>query len=249
MDASRNFYIKNISFSSDTNQFWIYNINGIEYYIPNYGYVVLFDTYYCNKAGGNHLSAKFLKDPEKEIRDIIRNNAINVFSVNNYSDLLKKMGGVSPSEKIKNLFISITNGFSNVTTADIADLRKNFVEDIILNNFPFYLNNRIGTNLYEGENSYVVGSTKPNKRGDLILKKSPIDADGKFVYEIALYMCNATEVECECVTAIQPFKREKLEKENIYSLVSNDVIKQNFVSTNPSVSSTENIIEVYRLNR
>ena len=249
MDTSRNFYIKNISFSSDTNQFWIYNINGIEYYLPNYGYVVLFDTYYCNKSGGNQLSAKFLKDDQKTIRQIIKNNAINVFSVSNYTDLLQKMGGVKPSQTILDLLNSITKSFSGINSTIIDNLSKNFVEDIVLNNFPFYLNNRIGTNLYEGENSYVVGNTKPNKRGDLVLKKSPIDADGKFVYEVALYTCNKDELKCDCITKLEPLKTEEIEKENIYSLVSNDVIKQNFVSTNPSVASTENIIEVYRLNR
>ena len=42
---------------------------------------------------------------------------------------------------------------------------------------------------------------------------------------------------------------EKLSKTDIYGLSSNDIIKQKFTATNPSVGSIENLIETYRLSK
>ena len=58
------------------------------------------------------------------------------------------------------------------------------------------------------------------------------------------------ENKCKCIMSINPNKREEeLSKVDIYSLSSNDIIKQKFTSNNPAVSSIENLIETYRLSK
>jgi hypothetical protein len=269
IDVSKNFYIKNINFSKESTQYWIYNINGIEYYVPNYGYLLLFDTYYCNKSNGNNIIASFIDgdDKIKDIKEIILNNAVQVFSINNFTEILEKMGGVKPSQEILNLINNISNSISRKTVSSTSSVSatipstevpttistpefKNIFEEIILDNFYSYLNNRIGTKLYDSEISGIIGNSQINKKGDLILKKESIGTDGKFMYNIGLYTCNNNENKCKCIMSINPNKREEeLSKVDIYSLSSNDIIKQKFTSNNPAVSSIENLIETYRLSK
>jgi hypothetical protein len=258
IDVGKNFYIKNIKVVKDSSQYWIYNISGIEYFLPNNGYLLLFDTYYGNKSSGNFLEASFIDNDESDtkkitIRKIILNNVRKVFSINNFTDMLETMGGVKPSPEILILIQQISNELSTLTVlTDPANpnFNKNILEDVILKNFYFYLNNRIGTKLYAGEDVGIIGNTKINKKGDLIVTQDYIGTDGKFTYNIGLYDCNKDELECECITSLTPtLTRTELNKTDIYGLSSNDVIKQKFTATNPSVGSIENLIETYRLSK
>ena len=43
-----NVYIKDLASTSNVTSYWKYKINGIDYYIPNYGYLVIFDSKYCD---------------------------------------------------------------------------------------------------------------------------------------------------------------------------------------------------------
>jgi hypothetical protein len=251
IDVSKNFYIKNIKFSNEASQFWIYNINNIEYFVPNCGYLLLFDTYYCNKSSGNQIISLFLNTDEAKkselrhnIRQIILNNARQTFSENNFTDILTKMGGVKPNEKI----LSLIRNISSELNAN-NDVNKNFIEDVILNNFYSYLNNRIGTKLLDIEKDLISENTHPIKRGDIVLHRLPIDSEGNYTYEIALYICSVIENECKCITKINPsLQKAKLDKENIASIINKTAIKQDFKISNPS-NSIENIIETYKLKR
>ena len=54
MNIDDNIFIKYLSNSDSSSNYWIYNIDDINYYIPNLGYMVIIDSNYKNLDNGNN---------------------------------------------------------------------------------------------------------------------------------------------------------------------------------------------------
>ena len=48
LSLEKNFYIKDLYYDQVTTNYWIYKIDNFEYYVPNYGYLVVFDSKYSD---------------------------------------------------------------------------------------------------------------------------------------------------------------------------------------------------------
>ena len=53
-EVDHNIFIKDLSQHSNLTTFWKYKINGIDYYVPNYGYLLLIDTNFAHIQSAPH---------------------------------------------------------------------------------------------------------------------------------------------------------------------------------------------------
>ena len=244
IDVSQNYFIKNINSNSLASQYWIYNIDGIEYFIPNYGDLLLFDTKFCDKMNGNFLTAKFIDESsfkDDEFKKIFITTITNVFNLSNFTSIFKKMGGSDIPEEVKTVLQNITKKI-NDHSKNVKII--NFVENVMMDIFNTFLHSRIGTDLLENESSSILGPSYLFKKGDLVLKKDIFGSKSK--YKILLYKTNADEEKCNCIEEINTkYGCIDILKNDLYKISSNTVILQKFSSSNDYISSTDNIIETY----
>lgn len=175
-NIDNNIFIKDISTESNQSTYWIYNVDNFEFYIPNYGYIVMVDSNYGDittvpseldintssyKIYGNNFNDKTYKN--KDIDKLIFTYFKNIFNVNNLSKLFVNRGGVPPPDSIKDLINRIHNDASKIgATTDI--------KHYIIGHMKQLLNNRIGTYLTFTEAKYVNTSMKGNfKKGDVVV--------------------------------------------------------------------------------
>jgi hypothetical protein len=240
MQLQNNFYIKDINVFGDSAQFWKYKIKDIDFYVPNYGHLLLFDSdYHDLETHTNHkVIGKFLNDStaeaENEIHQTIITNALKCLNSNNFGQEFKNIGGVRPSDNIINLLDRIC--------ADIST-GKFTLSDVIRRNFLKYLHNRVGTSLRDSELSYVKKSDiKPFRTGEIAVWEKNYDS-----YEIVLYLNNSSEYECECASKENDtFVTKYVNKDLIYHYSDYETIKQDAKPGEPYFTM-DYVIESYAL--
>ena len=162
-----NFYIKDLR-SDETNiGFWKYKIFGITFYIPNYGYLVVFDSKYHDLKNGNRyldiyltgnlnffhkIYAKFIDNPEDTIekvyydklKEINDDNANNIFDSDKFKIGFTMYGGIPPNNDIMQLINNMRNDVTNVKFRKDEDIFKDLVCELFINNYSNFLHNKIG---------------------------------------------------------------------------------------------------------
>jgi hypothetical protein len=170
MTLLKNVYIKDLP--SLNNQYWIYNINGIDYYIPNLGYLVMFD------IGGieeDNNASKITIGSWNEDADIdgkIFNNFKNLMSPNNFIasnlDFLTNM----PSNNVIKIFDNITK---EINSAQVRLGNDIDISDIISRFMTKFLHPRIGTPLTNEELNNLSESNKDFSKGELVVYRDVIN--------------------------------------------------------------------------
>ena len=184
LSLENNIYIKDLYYDSNNLNYWIYNIDGLEYYVPNYGYLVLFDSKYNDLESGNYKIQSSTLYPNKNDKigknddtkyGFNYNNKIcekfkNIFEPSVFNGKLKKQGGLEPDNDILGLLSAI---HANVN----IDISLYFKE-----HFKKYLNNRIGQplNRTEKENINQLNTKASYKKGELLVYQERAD-DYKWV--------------------------------------------------------------------
>ena len=174
MSWSRNIFIKDLDQDSSIG-YWKYKIGGIDYYIPNMGYLVLIDSCFDDLKdstgiedlddGKNikfKLNADFFEDSEaaikyagmdlhvteNDINKVMIDNFKRVFSANVFSSEFSNYGGIKPPQSIINLITKIGE-------YNYRDYKQNSSEDnlinVILSNFSEFLHNKVGKVISETE--------------------------------------------------------------------------------------------------
>jgi hypothetical protein len=166
-----NIYIKDLYYDPASLKYWIYKINGHEYYVPNYGYLVLFDSKYSDTESGNfkirspklfaNKNDKFNYQNDEKLnvnyKDLIYHKFKEIFEPSVFNTKLKAQGGLEPEDVILNFIRDINN--SNLGN----------IQDYFINHFKFYLNNRIGTELLRSEKEIINILNRPIFRKDQLL--------------------------------------------------------------------------------
>ena len=181
LSLENNIYIKDIYYDPNTINYWIYNINGLNYYVPNYGYLVLFDSKYNDLESGNYKirSPKLFPNKNDKINSAndllynypykteIFNQFKNIFEPSIFSSQLKKMGCLEPDNVILDLLRNISNDATPII--DIGSFIKKY--------YSKYLNNRIGKHLTRQEKEMINILNRPtfNKTGELLIKQERYD--------------------------------------------------------------------------
>lgn len=154
-----NVYVKDISYNDKAVNFWKYVIDGFEYFIPNYGYVVMIDSNFkdvdedLGRILGRHRQDGSIPDSRFKIRSNIYGrdggyfypnmsseifeSFTNVFTPNAFSREFTNKGGNKPSQEV----IS----FLNSIAADIRDGGDGWIGDYIKRHMKRFIHNRVGT--------------------------------------------------------------------------------------------------------
>jgi hypothetical protein len=121
-----NVYIKDLRHNEQNVGIWKYIYNGIEYYVPNYGYLLLIDSNFGEILNDTQYILSPTYDPKKinhkikstllsdsntngEIYKLCLERMIDVFNRNNFGNSFNHTGGVPPTNSFLNKLDDIVN--------------------------------------------------------------------------------------------------------------------------------------------
>lgn len=188
-----NVYIKDVTYDANNIGSWIYNIDGLKYYVPNYGYVVMIDSKFntSDKPIGQQEIIKFHNDNKTfcgastastasttvgSTTTIIPKdpNYINVLDSNVFKELTSELKYKMP-DTISKLLDDIKSTIS-ATTYNIQGLLSSGKF------FGEYLHNRVGTCLFVSEKERLIRAPINPRRGDLLIWEQKYDTYQWVVY-------------------------------------------------------------------
>jgi len=177
-----NFYIKDIVINPSIIGSWIYKIDDLEFYLPNYGYILMFDSKFSDPRSKDKkykiLSTIFNKNITTDDTQIYNNNLdrdkIKIKIQNKFRQI------IDPNNFCRYAKISGMNFIDNEIIELLNELNTNFIkhENIIelftkTTIFHFYLHNRIGSYLTKIEKDNINQFLNNNiiKKGDICIHK------------------------------------------------------------------------------
>jgi hypothetical protein len=253
----RNVFIKDIDIGGNVTNYWKYVIDGVEYYIPNHGYLLLIDSNYRDfdktydtqeteinddkrKINGRFITKCSLSRDEcdKKVFDMLI-SAIdrNIFG----QEFLNDNGAKLPDEILQ--FLSMMEGeIKKGTTTNIAHYIRKFMSE-------YYVHNRIGTPLKITETPHIkTGGIKEFRKGQIVVSN---DAFG--INRFVLYISGIGEHKARIMTrdSIDPNNYNMIEMIvnlatlNEYSIV--EPITQNF-DIQTSNLNEHSLLEVFNIS-
>lgn len=177
----KNVFIKNIDNIPTIPKVWKYIVNGIEYYIPNYGDMVLIDSSFTEGINGEDK----IKINEPYNKWTMLNLLIESLNPTNFtSNIFVEKGGSPPDEKIMSKMEQIY-GFCH---KDLMTADANIFIKAINELFYEFMNNRLGTYLTEEEYQSITSQPTEmidanTKSGKFVIYKDENDTK----YKIGIY--------------------------------------------------------------
>lgn len=251
--VDRNVFIKDINAGGTVTNYWKYKVEGIEYYIPNYGYLVQIDTNFrdfdkpcpensaTDPSRERKLDGTFLDVCKLSQNEIIE-KTFEMFRVavdpNIFDQDFVNDGGVRPPEDVLRLLSNIKNMADSKPTLNIAYYIRQFM--------TMFLNNRVGGPLTASELSYIKkGGVKEFRKGQILVM---MDQDGveKFVIHVNQKQNGVSRIITK--DKLDPQTANFIEKEvpttslDEYSVL--EPIRQNF-KMNESNMNEESLLETY----
>ncbi len=174
-----NVFIKDLFRDPNNTGHWIYVVNNIEMYVPNFGHLVVIDSRFADvnpiagetgifkivsptlyNNNGNNFPSNIDEEILKDLKRIIKRD--NFVSGGLYSDY----GMVAPDIDILNLLDKIYNSANT----------KSRITDILIECFPEYVHNRVGTLLNITEKTGLSPTVMPKlMQGKLVVYQSRYD--------------------------------------------------------------------------
>lgn len=177
-DIERNIFIKDLAFRGTTTEYWKYKINGVDYYIPNLGYLLLIDSnfrdidfnkdsIFIEKENSHKLNGSFFDEDvaQNKMKEKTFDMFTKSFDPNLFGRYSQKYGIIQPPSEITEIMGKI---FSEAKT----DKNMN-IEHYIIKYMNKFINNRVGTNLKDTEISNVRKNNKKTfTKGDILVLES-----------------------------------------------------------------------------
>ncbi len=253
----RNVFIKDITLGGTVVNYWKYKINGIEYYVPNHGYLVMIDSNFRDfdkpiqdrdmtcTSRTRKLEGKFLannKLSDEEIRAKTFEMMCQAVNPNNFDQDFVNDNGIRPPEEIIRLLTNIKNDADGRKELDISYYIRRFM--------TMFLNNRVGSLLKTDEITNIKeGGVKEFRKGQIVTYQ---DSDGlnRFVTFVDIQPGGNGLARIITKDNIDPKISNIIEKDvpisslNEYSIVEN--VKQTF-NMNESNLNEENLLETYTI--
>ncbi len=251
-DIENNIYIKDLNPHGNVTNYWKYKIDGIDYYVPNYGYLVLFDSSFKENEKQGTTILSFTRDkykiagkpyndtiPDDEIKMRTFDQFKKTFNTNIFNQTFIDMGGCKPSPEILRFIERITDNTSKDRTYDIGDYIRNYMRH--------YMNNRIGTYLKEVEISNIrKNDAKDFTKGNIIIYEEAANT-----YKFVLY-CRESKQGVIRILTKDTKSTEIIEMDVPISLLYNyskvEPIVQNF-KINESNMNEDELLETYIINK
>lgn len=228
MTFEDNIYIKDIFANLDSIGSWVYKVGSIDFYIPNYGYILMIDSKYNDIPTNDSIIKKEstekeykiqgkLYDEKTDYRIIIREQFRRMIDPDNFTQVLKTKGGSKPDDSIIDLL--------NRMYKDSEDEIKKY----LIKYFGEFVHNRIGSLLNKSERDNINIISKPNfVKGNLMAWQKKYQE-----YEWVIYIGESTN----------PLQKQILVKEG-----NNFVTKDVFTATLFSYPDNEIILPESRNN-
>jgi hypothetical protein len=171
-----NVYIKDIFTDSNAIGSWIYKVNGVDYYIPNYGYILMIDSKYADieietslikSKPTNYIKYKMYGKIFNEnshlnntdLSPLIITQFRQLIDPDNFGHNFKVKGGSIPDESILELLKEM---YKDTTISKVREFIPKY--------FGEFVHNRIGTLLSKNEKDNINMLSKPNfVRGNLMV--------------------------------------------------------------------------------
>jgi hypothetical protein len=239
MTFEDSFYVKFINSSNDSSQYWVYNINNINYYIPNNGYLLMIDHNYCDNKDVEFkiLSNISFNDDIQNINKAIYKNLKNCTSTSFFNS-----EQIIP-DKAKTFLQEINEA---LITLDEDKFNKDVYESEILLKFLCkFLNNRIGTPLRELEKVKGPEEQKKFKKGEICALETKENG-----YEVVLFLENFNvggDSKFKCINKVNDiFSEIDYDMGELFNFASPNMVNQD---NKPGDSSftLDNIIETYKI--
>jgi hypothetical protein len=246
-----NVFIRDLFLSGQVTNYWKYIVDGVNYYIPNLGYLAIIDSNFrdlsekqtstFNKSDNkNKLEGAFLgnackmsnDDIKKEIFDLFKNE----FSPNTFTKDFTENGGCKPPDKIID---KLTNIHNEAMTDTNYDIKKYIVEYM-----KEFMHNRIGTYLTKTEIDNIRTTNGNKKKGDLFVYE---DYQGE--YKIVMYIDTDSEGnKCSVMTKNNHDDEDKiiinLNVHDLKDYSKSEPIAQTFDPGNSNLNES-NMLETY----
>lgn len=245
-----NIFIKKIKTSDMQTKLFVYEIDGIKYYIPNKGFYVMIDQRYATNDI-NKVDQYYNNDP-------INNNNVSI-SIDNTNTKYD----ISIANMIRNFHNTVLintsyfyrekidsgslNNEADIAVYDIDDFLP-YIRNLIIHSFMKYANNRNGTIISADEFRLINGNIKPlidYKCGELVLES----IDNNTRYRIA-QIVDLPDINSDAVAIQTRDKDNKMiirDKQiiELYSVKNNSFFRQ---IKDKYIRSDDNIIETYSIS-
>jgi hypothetical protein len=173
-----NIYIKEVQTDSVGNSCWIYKVNNIDYYVPNFGYVLLIDSKYgdITEPSANiqfKIYGKLfnVNSDKSEFKNAIKKSLISFMNPNSFKV------GLKPNDLDKEI-IELMNKISNKLSEEES------IESILPDCFPQFFNNKFGKLLTKLEKENFSILNKPNYTiGNLMIRQKRYDEYDWVIYK------------------------------------------------------------------
>ena len=242
-----NIFIKKIKTSDMQTKIFVYEIDGIKYYIPNKGFYVMIDQRYATNDI-NKVDQYYEKNAAPDKNNVsINNNAYNNFVKNMIEGVINGIltnGSYICAERIK------IREYDGVSFTDTSDINKciNSIRNLIIHNFMKYANNRNGTIISADEFRLINGNIKPlinYECGELVLES----IDNNTRYRIAQIVSLPNEKDDKVMIQTVDGDNKKIIAEKLiielFSVKNNSFFRQ---IKDKYIRSDDNIIETYSIS-
>lgn len=252
-----NVFIKDLTTHGTVTNHWKYKVDGMDYYIPNYGFMALIDAYFqdipqststviIQDKPTKKINSKIFVDSvdpldkdENKLYDMAFEVFVNCINPNVFDRVFIENGGHQPSANIIKLLGDIYNKSSQRQNKNIGDYISEYLR--------CYLNNRIGTFLTNYELAGLTNG-KTFAKGDLIVYEERAK-----VYKFVMYMGQPKDKigEANVLTKDDPTKLDIVERSipigNLSEYSKSFGPKQNY-KQNESNLDEGSLLETYVIN-
>lgn len=192
-----NVYIKDLSGMSNITSYWKYIIDDVSYYIPNYGYLAMFDSKFKDLTSSgitvgvgaikeHKIVGTMFNDPNTPTIDVITDKILDALvetiNMNNFGTEFIRNGGVAPSEKTQNVIDRINQFIVSERVKAGVD-KKDLIGKCIFETMRRFVNNRVGTLLTKQEQDDINRVGKGFSTGDVCVYE-----EGPNVFKFVIYV-------------------------------------------------------------
>jgi hypothetical protein len=244
-----NIFIKDLNLNTNATTYWKYKIDGLDYYIPNYGYLVMFDSSYQDIVQTKgvlgvsplkfKISGKLFEDnlKQEEIQQRIFEMFKRTFDPNIFNDSFFNDDGCKPPPEIYALFENISHDINTKPGYDIGKYIVKYMSK--------FMHNRIGSYLKETEikDNIRREDTKDFTKGQLIVFEELANT-----YKFVAFLRKENNGIAVILTKDDKDSKELLEKRvsitTLYGFSKVEPIVQNF-KPNESNLNEDELLETY----
>lgn len=250
LSLENNFFIKDLFTNNERRDHWIYKVNDIEFYIPNYGYLLMFDSKYVDIMDETVKTVGINDSDDLKYKIVSSNlygnkNDMNAGSIDqsilsafrdivnpdSFTNRLDRYGGLKPDSSVIDLLRKIYNHTDNKI--------ENYLQEF----FTEFMHNRIGTRLTVDEMS-IIGNMYINnfKKGELVAYRK---GNGEYLWAVFLGQIVNNPRRCRIALNNEDGSVLEISIGSLRKLPNNEVIKQ--TTKNRVLYDSDHTIETYSL--